>query len=1102
MKQLYLFIWLIICSVRGITQSVEPPLNLCLSNMEVYAQSNVCGAKLGEVQKPQVVLKLAGVKFILEGATVGTYTGSINNRFFNIGRTRVTYPEIHCSFFVTVLGKKVLIPDNSTLPYLRICIGADVPQPTGRYSCNKDEKVGAYLEDSTVLKKPGKGIKLTWLYGDRKTPDTIQRQVIDITDVNWRFAVDTLPVITGECFAAPGKAPIMKNDCNESIVEGKISNKIDFNQVGTSEIIWRFYFGDKYREQKQLVIISERKGIRKLRKNIDTIVEGCSITLQKPLAAVGCEGNEKIIEASTIDPIRLTTFGEHTIKWTFYYGRDTAEQFQKVTIKSKQISLTRQSLDTVIAGCFYEVKDVPRAITCTGRLVDGRALSPLKLVEPGDHLIRWMYASGSDTIYQNQLIELTGDKRILPSLTKLPDIVGNCKVTITEIPTATYGCNKLKVTGKPDQPLTYDKPGIYTITWRYIAGEASFTQDQRVEVKSAAQLVPQAISLPTITGSCSVSRPSVPTAKNTCTGKIIEASTTSPDLFDKPGEYNITWTFTDDYAETITQIQSIIVTPSGQLTALQNTLPVLRSLCSMKVIDIPQAQDPCNGKIITASTDDPLNYDLPGEYTITWNYKLDGQTLLRQTQIIVIEPGQRLKPEKPVLPTISGDCKVTITEIPTATYGCNQLKVTGKPDQPLTYDKPGIYTITWRYIANDTSFTQDQRVEVKSAAQLVPQTNSLPTITGSCSVSRPSVPTAKNTCTGKIIEASTTSPDLFDKPGEYNITWTFTDDYAETITQTQSIIVTPSGQLTALQNSLPVLRSLCSMKVTDIPRAQDPCNGKIIAASTDDPLNYNLPGEYTITWNYKVDGQILLKQTQMLVIEPGQRLKPEKPVLPSIIGNCLTVVNEFPNAINSCTGAVIRGTTNDALFYNIPGEYIIHWTFREQNYNFTQTQTVIVKGGEKLIFDQDKLPDIVGNCMVTIKTIPFARTGCSRSMIWGKTNDPLNYSKPGTYTVNWIFKDGSIETIRQQRVIVADLPEKFKIYPNPTKNEFRIMVVGCNLPEKIGLKIFDVLGKLLAVKEIDPNQEVVFGSAYQSGTYILHVTQGTKTSVHKIIKVK
>lgn len=65
------------------------------------------------------------------------------------------------------------------------------------------------------------------------------------------------------------------------------------------------------------------------------------------------------------------------------------------------------------------------------------------------------------------------------------------------------------------------------------------------------------------------------------------------------------------------------------------TLPNINGDCHTLVTTIPTATDNCSGKI-TATTTNPLQYSIPGNYTITWNYNDGNGNITTQNQNVTI----------------------------------------------------------------------------------------------------------------------------------------------------------------------------------------------------------------------------------------------------------------------------------------------------------------------------------------------------------------------------------------------------------------------------------------------------------------------------------
>ena len=114
------------------------------------------------------------------------------------------------------------------------------------------------------------------------------------------------------------------------------------------------------------------------------------------------------------------------------------------------------------------------------------------------------------------------------------------------------------------------------------------------------------------------------------------------------------------------------------------------------------------------------------------------------------------------------------------------------------------------------------------------------------------------------------------------------------------------------------------------------------------------------------------------------------------------------------------------------------------------TINVVVGDTVKPIPNVASLPTISGNCNTIVATIPTATDNCA-GIITGTTTDPLTYSLPGTYTINWNYNDGNgnIETQTQNITIssvslpTATSPQTFCIQQNPTVND--IIISGTNI---------------------------------------------------------
>lgn len=70
--------------------------------------------------------------------------------------------------------------------------------------------------------------------------------------------------------------------------------------------------------------------------------------------------------------------------------------------------------------------------------------------------------------------------------------------------------------------------------------------------------------------------------------------------------------------------------------------------------------------------------------------------------------------------------------------------------------------------------------------------------------------------------------------------------------------------------------------------------------------------------------------------------EPNLDLLPPLTGQCSVAVTELPTATDNCDG-IVNGVTSNQLSYNVPGNYVITWTYTDANGNSaSQEQSVVV----------------------------------------------------------------------------------------------------------------------------------------------------------------
>ena len=672
------------------------------------------------------------------------------------------------------------------------------------------------------------------------------------------------------------------------------------------------------------------------------------------------------------------------------------------------------NLPAITAQCTTTIANAsfPKATNpCTGQVVTATTSSPLTFSSQGTFTITWNYVDSSgNTASQTQQVIIDDIANPVPTVATLPTITGQCNATATA-PTATDNCAGT-IIATTSSPLSYTTQGTFNITWTYNDGNGNtITQTQQVVVDDSIPPVPTVVTLPTITAQCSTTV-TVPKANDNCAG-VINATTTGSLTFTQSG--TITWTYNDGNGNTRTQTQQVVIQDNVPPVPNVAALPTLSSNCSLTVTTIPTAMDNCSGAI-TAATTSPLVYTVNGSYSITWVYTDASGNSSNQTQTVNVIDTVAPVPNIPNLPTVTGQCAATITA-PTALDNCAGT-IVATTTSPLTYTTEGTYTVIWTYDdGKGNPVTQNQQVIIYDTINPVPSVATLPAAIGQCSVTVTTIPTAVDNCAGTIT-ATTTSPLTYNQIGTHTIIWNYADGNGNTISQNQTVEVQNSSNPIPTIATLTTLTGICNFTVTTIPTATDGCGGTVTATTTS-PLTYTGNGNYTVTWVYTDANGNSASQQQSIVLLDNVPPVPTIAALPTASGQCGITVTP-PNAIDNCLGTIVATTTNP-LVYNIAGTFTIVWNYSDASGNtVSQNQQVVVSDTAPPVPNLTTLPNITGQCNVSVSVFPTATDAC-QGAITATTTSPLTYSGQGTYTVVWTYSDGNGNLITQsQQVVLTD----------------------------------------------------------------------------------
>lgn len=197
--------------------------------------------------------------------------------------------------------------------------------------------------------------------------------------------------------------------------------------------------------------------------------------------------------------------------------------------------------------------------------------------------------------------------------------------------------------------------------------------------------------------------------------------------------------------------------------------------------------DPDEMDMFTLSIDNPGPFQA-GQHEVTLTATDNHNESASCTTTITVVDNIPPILNQPELPILEGECSVTVSSIPKAMDNC-ACEIIGKTDDPLTYTEQGTYTIIWLFDdGNENTITQSQQVIVKDTTPPVPVLPNLPDITGQCEVNVTQFPKAVDNCSGEIT-GTTDNPLTYTEQGTYTVNWKYKDEYGNTSSQTQTVIV-------------------------------------------------------------------------------------------------------------------------------------------------------------------------------------------------------------------------------------------------------------------------------------------------------------------------
>lgn len=326
----------------------------------------------------------------------------------------------------------------------------------------------------------------------------------------------------------------------------------------------------------------------------------------------------------------------------------------------------------------------------------------------------------------------------------------------------------------------------------------------------ACTITPDVANLPTISGDCSVSVSTIPTATDTCFGKI-GATTNDPRFYDEPGTHTVRWNYTNADGSTVTQNQTVVVTAgSGTLSVTGPPLvevhnPAGSPSCAVSIADLAATL----GTNVGGSCS---NYDLdfnvspaaPGNLFQVGTVYTVVTTVTTATSSANVTQTLRVVDDTP--PSVSAPADAAyecISAVPAASASqATAADNCGTPTVTVTETNNGgassaasPLVITRTYTATDSTGRTASDQQVITVIDSTPPAISAPadkTVNAdpvSCSVNGASVALGSPVVTDNCNTTVTNNAPAVYPLGETVVTWTARDEAGNTRTASQKVTV-------------------------------------------------------------------------------------------------------------------------------------------------------------------------------------------------------------------------------------------------------------------------------------------------------------------------
>lgn len=695
------------------------------------------------------------------------------------------------------------------------------------------------------------------------------------------------------------------------------------------------------------------------------------------------------------------------------------------------------------------------------------------------------------TIEDNELPGITAPDNISIQLDD-----DNCSVSVTlGTPVTSDNCSVGDVSNNAPEEFSR---GVTEVIWTVTdaAGNVA-TATQTVEIidNIAPQVqVPEDVIISTDVNDCIASNVTLdpPNASDNCT--IASITNDAPDVFEK-GENLVSWTISDEAGNKTKVEQKVIVEDmvAPQIEAPQDlNRGTSDGLCEATSLELgsPEVSDNCSLEFL--SNDAPDSFPI-GETMVSWTAVDQNGNSSTAVQKVTISDHQAPVPETEGLPTLTGECSITIQNIPKAMDNCSGL-VDATTESSLEIDTQGTHEILWEFedeYGNLSEQIQLVHIEDNTPPEILTTYDDIEVCNGS--IVPYSFPEAVDNCTAVSMEhKSGLLPGSVFPLGETEVAFKFSDENGNE--SEISFIVTvhprPAIDIATTLASCDLATGTAQLTITDgqAPYTED-------WAGADN--------EALFAGNYEVE------VTDANGCESSAEFEIQNPENPSL---------EVQTTDVTCFGEP-TGSAELNIFGGTP-EYSVDWNGMDPNnlengdYEVRVTDAAncqavadfTIEEPNELLISGDISHEIGGASNGSIE-ISINGGVPEYSYLWdnGATTEDLEQVAAGYYVLT--VTDGH-QCVEEKLFVVDNTTsvsensfQNLSIYPNPVVDEVNISITTSN--SNANFEILDLRGKVIAkrnIPNVGNNTVKVDLSELAEGVYLLKLVDGQNKHIERLMK--